>query len=108
PIGRRFVFLPKRRLRPVAVPGILLAGDVSIEKRLVLKFISAESPGEGVLCPDNLAANLEAGRFESVLKLALPRRGMTNVEGSTGLDDCSKRSESGFEESLEFPIGQPV
>src|ERR1017187_3564689 len=64
-----FVLLPQRGLRFVPIPRVALPGDVAIEDR-----------GEGVLGPDNLAANLQARGLQRVLKLALPGRGMTHVE----------------------------
>ena len=70
-VGCGFVLLPQSGLGFVSVPRILLAGDVSVEHRLVLEFIAAESPGERVLRPDNLAAHLEAGRLDRILEFAL-------------------------------------
>src|ERR1039457_2412175 len=71
-VRRRFVFLPKRRLRFVAIPRICLAGHVAVSDWLVLKFVSAEPPRERVLCPYNLAAHLETSGLQRILEFALP------------------------------------
>jgi hypothetical protein len=73
-VSRRFVLLPQRQLRLVAVPRTLLPGDAGIEQWLVLELVSAETPGKRVLGPNDLTPNFEGGRFQRVLKLALPRR----------------------------------
>ena len=52
---------------------VALAGDVAVEHRLMLELIAAKSPGEGVLGPDDLAADREAGCFQGVLELPLAR-----------------------------------
>ena len=59
-------------MRFVPVPRILFARHMRVEQRLVLKFVAAEAPGEGVLGPDDLAAHFEAGGLERVLELPLP------------------------------------
>src|SRR5262249_49748148 len=66
PICGGLPLLPQRALRFVSVPGVVLAGGVGVENRLVLIFVTAESPGERVLRPDNLAANLEAAASQGM------------------------------------------
>src|SRR5262249_50955179 len=80
PVRSRLVFLPQSGLRLVPVPWVLVARDVTVENRLVLELVPAETPGKGILGPNDLAANLEAGAFERILKLSLPRRGMADVK----------------------------
>ena len=65
--------MPQRRLSLVAIPEVLLAGDVAVEHWFMLELVTAEAPGERVLGPDDLAANLEAGHLQRILKLTLPR-----------------------------------
>jgi len=72
PVRRRLVFLPKGGLGFVTIPGIFLACYVSVEHWLVLELVAPETPGEGVLGPNDLATYLEAGCFQRVLKLSLP------------------------------------
>ena len=54
PVRRRLLLFPQRRLRLVAIPGVLLAGDVTVEQRLVPEFVAAEAPRKRILCPDDL------------------------------------------------------
>jgi hypothetical protein len=75
-ICRRFIFLPQRALRLISTPRVALPGHVRIEDRLVPEFVAAEAPGESVLRPDDLAADLKAAGLQRVLELALPGRWM--------------------------------
>jgi hypothetical protein len=84
PVGSQFVFLPKRGLRFVAVPGVTLPGHVRVKQRLVPEFVSAQSPRECILCPNNLAPDLEARSIQGVLKLAMPRRWMKTYSEAPG------------------------
>jgi hypothetical protein len=54
-VRRTGFFLPKVSTGIFAVPGVRLAGDVTVEQGLVLKLVAAEAPRECVLGPDNLA-----------------------------------------------------
>jgi len=73
---RRFAaglfFLPQRGLRFVTVTRRRFARDVAIEDRLMLELIAAKAQAKVILAQINLAADLEAGGLQRVLKLALP------------------------------------
>src|ERR1700732_1886640 len=97
-IRRWLLFLPERRLRLVAVPGVLLSSEVAVEHRLMLELVAAEAPCERILRPDDLAANLEAGCFEGVLELALPGRGVADVQRGARFHCASARAERSFQE----------
>lgn len=49
------------------------------------ELITAETPGEGLLRPDDLTANREASRLKRILKLALPGRRVADIKGGTRL-----------------------
>jgi phosphoketolase len=66
-------------LRFVAVPGILLAVDVTVVDRFMLELVAAEAPGERIFGPDNLAADGKTGCLQRILKLTLRGGGMTNI-----------------------------
>ena len=78
-VRRRFVLMPQGRLRLVAVPGIFLASTVAIEQRLVLELVPTKTPRESIFRPDDLAADLKAGRFQRVLKFPLPGGAVADV-----------------------------
>src|ERR1019366_5808578 len=92
PVGRGLLLFPQRGLRFVSVPRVLLPGDMAVKDGLVLEFVAAKAPRKCVLRPDNLATHFEAGCLQRVLKLALPGRGVANIERCTGLYGCAKRS----------------
>src|SRR5439155_19403548 len=98
----------QRRLRLVAVPHVLFAGDVCVEDGLVLELVAAESPAEGVLAPDDLAADLEARGFERVLELALPGGAVADVQRRTGFRHRAVSLERVPQEPLEIGIRHTV
>jgi hypothetical protein len=75
PIRGRLVFVPQGRLGLVAVPGVALTCDVTVEDRVVLELVPAEAPRERVLGPDDLAPNGKAGCLECILKSPVPGDG---------------------------------
>src|SRR5580698_6693426 len=108
PIGRRLLLFPQRRLRFVTIPGILLPRHMAVENRFMLKFVSAKSPRERILAPDDLTTDGEADRLQGVLKFALPRRGMTDVEGGARLDCATQGLKAFLEETLKLFGTHPV
>src|SRR5947209_6823817 len=102
PVRCWFLLLPQRRLGLVTVPGVLVTGNVTVEDGLVLKLITAETPGEGVFGPDDLASDGEARRFHCILKLALARRAMANVDGGARFHDAAMGPERVREKSEEL------
>src|SRR5713101_1952562 len=103
-----FLLLPERRLRLVAVPGVFLTGNVAVKNRFMLELIAAETPGESVLSPNNLAANLQAGRLECILELALPGGRMADVERRAQLGDVAVVGERRGQELLKLLCTHPV
>ena len=93
PIGCRLALPPKRTLRFITVPGILLAGDMAVEDWFVLEFIAAEAPGKRVFRPDNLAG---------VLMLSLPLVTVADIKRSPEFDDATVGSERIREELPEL------
>src|ERR1035437_5871067 len=85
PVGGRLRGCPQRRLCLVAEPAITLPAQVAVEDRLMLKFVAAESPPEGVFGPDDLRADAEGRGLERVLKFPLKKRRVANVEARRGL-----------------------
>src|ERR1035438_5731492 len=92
----------------IAVPGVCLAGDVSIENWLVLEFVATEAPSEGILGPNDLTSNLEAGSFHSVLEFTLPRGRMADVQRCAQFHNAAVTLEGSREELLEVRIRHPV
>ena len=107
-VRRRLLLLPQRRLRLVAVPGVVLPGDVAVEDRLVLELVATEAPGEGVLGPDDLAAYLEPRRFQSVLKFPLHGRGVANIQRRAWFHRGSIIGECTAQESIKLLWVHPV
>lgn len=108
PICRWLFFFPKCRLRLIPVPWILLACNVAVEDRLMLKLIAAKAPREGIFSPDDLATDREAGRLQRVLKFPLPGRGMANVQRGAWLHNRTARTKRSFQKLLELGIGHAV
>ena len=75
---------------------------MAIEDRLVLKLVPAESPGERVLGPDDLAANLESSFFDCVLELALNGRSVADIHRGAGLHHSAVAGECLAEEPIEL------
>jgi len=108
PVGCRLPFFPQSRLRFIAVAAILLASDVAVEQGLMLKFITAKTPREGILGPDDLAAHLKASRFQCVLELSLPRGRVACIQLGAELDHDSARAERSLQKPAELLIGHAV
>jgi hypothetical protein len=104
PVRRGFLFFPQSRLCFIAVPRVLLAGDVAIEQGLVAKFVATKSPRECVLCPNDLAPNREARGFECILKLPLPGRRVAHVQRSAWLHRGTQPAEGAVQELFEVRI----
>src|SRR5258707_12015060 len=86
PVGCGLLLFPQGRLRFIAIPRILLTGDVAIEDGLMLEFVSSKPPGEGVLRPDDLAPYAESGPFEFILKFPLPGTWVADIDRTTWLN----------------------
>src|SRR2546429_6595681 len=98
----RFVVFPQRRLRFIAVPRILLAGHMAIKDWLVLEFVTPETPGKGVLRPDNLRPDFKPSFFQRVLKFPLPRGGVAYIDRGSFFHDAAVRAERGPKEALKL------
>src|ERR1700722_14833703 len=107
-VRRGLVLLPQRALALVAIPCIALAGHMRVENRLMPELVTAESPCEGVLGPDHLATDFEAGGFQSILELALPGRWMADVERGARLHDAAVVPKGGRQELAELLGSHPV
>ena len=92
-VGCGLLLFPQRGLRLVAVPGIFLPRDMAIEDRLMLELIPAKPPREGVLAPDDLTTDFEAGFLQDIMEFTLPRGGVADVQGGTGLDRTAEALE---------------
>src|SRR4029077_9496031 len=81
---------------------------MGIENRLVLELVPPPTPGERVLGPNDLAANLESRGFEGVLKLPLPLRGVADIHRGAGFYDLAVARKSRCQELPELLGGHPV